>query len=181
MRFFADWEFYYWREINIVAVGRKYGISKIHELWTTALFQDTSLLLVGNDLQLLLKWPERKHFFPRCPPLSHAAVSGATTNTEPTCLPQCVCVCECVLTFHSRACSTAGGPCSNRSRWARSNTRRTWRRSRARSARSRAAGSGRRWDTRSPHTTLPLPCTPDLEGGTSMRGQGDIQGRRQTF
>lgn len=68
------------------------------------------------------------------------------------------------LTSHSRACSRAGGPCSNRSRWARSNTRRTWHRSRARSARSRAVGSGRRWETRSPRTTPPLPCTPDLEG-----------------
>ena len=80
--------------------------------------------------------------------------------TKPITRPQRVCA--CALTSHSRACSTADGPCSNRSRWARSNTRRTWRRSRARSARSRAAGSGRRWEPRSPRTPLPRACTPDL-------------------
>lgn len=79
----------------------------------------------------------------------------------------------CFLTSHSRACSRAGGPCSNRCRWARLNTRRTWRRSRARSARSRAAGSGRRWETRSPHTALPLPWTPDLEGPHHRSGWTD--------
>lgn len=68
------------------------------------------------------------------------------------------------LTSHSRACSTAGGPGSNRSRWGCSDTRRTWRRSRARSARSPAAGSGRRWATRSPRTPLPLSRTLDLHG-----------------
>lgn len=66
------------------------------------------------------------------------------------------------LTFHSPVCSTAGGLCSSRSRWVRSDTRRTWRRSRARSARSRAAGSGPRWETRSPRTPLPLLCNLDL-------------------
>ncbi len=95
---------------------------------------------------------------------------------------QCVCMRVCVLlTFHSRACSTAGGPCSNRSRWARSNTRRTWRRSRARSARSRAAGSGRRWETRSPHTPLPLLCTPDLEGAYQCVDRETEEGPRPGY
>lgn len=66
------------------------------------------------------------------------------------------------LTFHSPVCSTAGGLCSSRSRWVCSDTRRTWRRSRARSARSRAARSGPRWETRSPRTPLPLLCNLDL-------------------
>lgn len=72
--------------------------------------------------------------------------------------------CVCSLTSHSRACSTAGGPCSNRSRSAHLNTPRTWRRSRATSARSRAAGSGRRWEPRSLRTAPRLLGTPDLRG-----------------
>lgn len=113
------------------------------------------------------------------PPL-HAflAVNGAAPNSEK---PTLVLAHVCFLTSHSRACSRAGGPCSNRCRWARLNTRRTWRRSRARSARSRAAGSGRRWETRSPHTALPLPWTPDLEGPHYRSGWTDRCNYRPQF
>lgn len=101
------------------------------------------------------------------------APCGKWSRTKQREKPTLVLAHVCFLTSHSRACSRAGGPCSNRCRWARLNTRRTWRRSRARSARSRAAGSGRRWETRSPHTALPLPWTPDLEGPHHRSGWTD--------
>lgn len=97
--------------------------------------------------------------------LMQFSIDGATTNSDPHfCVFRYAWQCVCSLTSRSHACSTAGGPCSSRSRWARLDTRRTSRRFRARSARSRAAEIGRRWETRSPHTTPPLLCTRDLDG-----------------
>lgn len=151
-------------------------MSKLCELWTTNFFQlyDEDILLIRKKLSVseLGSWTDKRGWVVNCASnvfevqgltssTGAHAVNAATTNSEPY---FSVFMYVCSLTSHSRACSIAGGPCSNRSRWARLNTRRTWRRSRARSARSRAAGSGRRWETRSPHTTPPLPCTPDLEG-----------------
>lgn len=96
-------------------------------------------------------------------PFFYVVVNG-NTEIDMLCHKYYKKYCVCSLTSHSRACSTAGGPCSNRSRSAHLNTPRTWRRSRARSARSRAAGSGRRWEPRSLRTAPRLLGTPDLRG-----------------